>query len=214
MLEQLPGVEWKLLFSLSRWGGVRVPSEPKLLTWADVDWEQQRLTIHSPKTERYAGHETRQIPVFPEIATLLRDAFEQAAEGEQYVLPMLQDRTGAALRKPLMAAIRRAGLEVWPRLWANMRSSRQTELEQHLPTFAVCAMLGNNERTASKHYLQLTDDHFTKALHIPVQQVSEQDCKGVQADEAKPASQPNAVGCGTPEDKRMTPTGFEPVLPG
>ncbi len=42
-------------------------SEVRQLAWADVDWEQQRILIRSPKTERYEGRETRWIPVFPEL---------------------------------------------------------------------------------------------------------------------------------------------------
>ena len=116
VLEELPNNEWKLLFALSRWGGLRVGSEVRLLTWGDIDWERQRILIHSPKTERYEGRETRLIPMFPELAELLDKRFDEAAEGDVLVLPMLKGKTDAALRGPFEGAIERAGLKQWPRL--------------------------------------------------------------------------------------------------
>jgi hypothetical protein len=63
-----------------------------------------------------------------------------------------------------MKIIRRAGLEPWPKLWQNLRASRQTELEKEFPLHVVCAWIGNNERTARKHYLQVTDEHYDQAV--------------------------------------------------
>jgi integrase len=163
VLAELPGTQWPLLFALSRWGGLRVGSEVRRLTWADILWDQQKMNVPSPKTEHHAGHEQRMVPIFPELAKLLADRFEEALPGETLVLPMLVGRTDAALRGPLLRAIKRAGLTVWPRLWHSMRGTRQTELENEFPSHVVCAWLGNSEAVARAHYLQVTDDHFAKA---------------------------------------------------
>jgi len=45
----------------------------------------------------------------------------------------------------------------------TMRSSRQTELEQHHPTYKICTWLGNTPQVAHKHYLTVTDDDDTDA---------------------------------------------------
>ena len=37
VLDRCPDSEWKLLFALARFGGLRCPSEHLGLTWADVD---------------------------------------------------------------------------------------------------------------------------------------------------------------------------------
>lgn len=105
VLAELPTSEWKLLFALSRWAGLRVGSEVRRLTWGDVDWERQRLLVHSPKTEHHAGRETRLVPIFPEWAPLLDQRYAEAADGETFVLPMLIGRTDAALRATLERAI-------------------------------------------------------------------------------------------------------------
>ena len=164
VMDKLPDANWRLLFALGRWGGLRTPSEPRVLTWQDVDWENRRLIVKSPKTEHHAGHAQRLIPLFAEIEEPLREVFEQAPDGSLYVLPFLRDRTGAALRKPLEKAITAAGLTAWPRLWHNLRASRQTELESHHPSHVVCSWLGNSEAVAQKHYLQVRDSDYDKAL--------------------------------------------------
>ena len=58
----------------------------------------------------------------------------------------------------------RAGVEVWPKPFQNLRSSRQTELEQEHPTYVVCEWLGNTPGVAFKHYLTVTDDDYQKAV--------------------------------------------------
>ena len=60
--------------------------------------------------------------------------------------------------------IKRAGLVAWPRAWHNLRSSCQTELTEKFPSHVVSAWLGNSERIIEKHYLQVLDSHFAKAV--------------------------------------------------
>ena len=163
VLEQLPNNEWKLLFALSRWAGLRVGSEVRRLRWQDIDWAKNRFLVHIPKTEHIKGRETRLTPLFPEVATLLAERLELAEDGAELVLPMLVGRTDASLRATVQRAAKAAGVRQWTRLWHSMRSSCQTDLEQRFPTHVVCSWLGNNEATARKHYLQTTDADFDRA---------------------------------------------------
>lgn len=50
VLDACPDAEWRLIVALSRYGGVRCPSETLALRLDDVDWEKGRVRIHSPKT--------------------------------------------------------------------------------------------------------------------------------------------------------------------
>ena len=68
------------------------------------------------------------------------------------------------MRTQFERIIRRAGLEPWPRLFHNLRASRETELAERFPIHVVCAWLGNTPDIARKHYLQITDEHFQRAL--------------------------------------------------
>ena len=71
VLDACPDAQWRLLFALARFGGLRVPSEPLGLRWQDVNWERERILIHSPKTEG-KGKATRVIPLFPELRPFLK----------------------------------------------------------------------------------------------------------------------------------------------
>jgi integrase len=164
VLDCCPDAQWRLLFALSRYGGLRCPSEHLALRWIDVDWERNRIRVRSPKTEHHPGGESRMVPLFPELAPYLRDVFEEAEDGAEYVIERYRN-AGVNLRTQLLRIIDKAGLKQWPRLWQNLRSTRETELAEEYPLHVVCAWIGNSQPVAAKHYLQVTDDHFERAAN-------------------------------------------------
>jgi integrase len=172
VLAACPDAEWRLLFALSRYGGLRCPSEHLLLRWADVDWARGRMLVRSPKTEHHEGGDARSVPIFPELLPYLRDAFEAAEAGAEFAIARYR-HSNVNLRTQLMKIMRRAHVTPWPKLFHNLRSTRQTELEEQYPTHVVCAWLGNSVAVARKHYLQVTEEHFEKAAHNPAQHPSE-----------------------------------------
>ena len=165
VLEACPDAQWRLLFALSRYGGLRCPSEHLSLRWGDVDWERNRITVHSPKTERHEGRESRQIPIFPELRPYLEEIYFAALEtGELPEYVITRYRSGNAnLRTQLERIIRRAGLEPWVKPFQNLRSTRETELAEQFPIHVVCAWIGNTQAVAAKHYLQVRDEDFQRA---------------------------------------------------
>ena len=174
VIDACPNAEWRLLVALSRFGGVRTPSEALTLKWDDIDWVGNRMTVHSPKTEHHIGKATRVVPIFAELRPYLEDVLALAPDGAVFVLPSLQreaaqrgDWRAVNLGTRFRKIVKRAGLTPWPRLWHNLRASRQTELEEQFPSHVVCAWLGNSEAVARKHYLQVLDSHFQKAARIP-----------------------------------------------
>lgn len=177
VLAACPDTEWKVIFALARFGGLRCPSEVLALGWSDVDWENRRIRVRSPKTERFEGRDSRIIPLFPELEEPLEALWELAEPGTVHVVNRYRS-TNANLRTHLQRIIERAGLTPWPKLFQNLRSSRETELAETLPLHVVCSWLGNTALVAAKHYLQVTDDHFaqaltsTSALQNPVQQTA------------------------------------------
>ena len=160
VLDACPDNVWRLIFVLSRFGGLRCPSETLELKWCDIDWAANRIVIRESKTK------TRMIPLFPQIRPYLEWAFDAAPEGDEYVI---QRYRGAEsnLRTPLLRILSRAGLSAWPRLFHNLRASRETELVREHPIHVVCAWIGNSERVARRHYLQVTDADFEKATSNP-----------------------------------------------
>lgn len=164
VLEHLPSDEWRLLVVCARWLGLRTPSEPKRLTWADIDWAGGAIRVRSPKTEHHEGKAERIVPMLPEVEPFLQQVFEQAPEGSMLVFPMLNEgKTAQALRNPLKNSIRLAGLTEWPRLWQNLRASAETDLAAKYPLASVCKWIGNSPAIASKHYLSARDADFEAA---------------------------------------------------
>ncbi len=161
VLEACPDAEWRLIVALARFGGMRTPSETIGLPWRDIDWDRSRFTVTSPKTKKQ-GKPWRVVPLFPELRPFLTEAFEQAAEGSEFVITRYRDRN-CNLRTQLLRILRRAGVEPWPRLFQNLRASRETELTNKFPLHVVTAWLGNTPKVASQHYLQVTDEHYNNA---------------------------------------------------
>lgn len=171
ILAACPDHHWRLIVALARYGGLRCPSEVLSLRWQDVDWESSRIVVQSPKTEHHPGKATRTIPLFDELHDHLQTSFELAPEGAVYVIDERFRRSAMGksgwrncnLRTTFEKIVRRAGLEPWPRLFHNLRSTRQTELAEDFPSHVCCAWLGNSEDVARQHYLQVTDEHFKAA---------------------------------------------------
>ncbi len=168
VLEACPDAQWRLLFALSRYGGLRCPSEHLILRWTDVDWERNRITVHSPKTEHLEGKESREIPIFPELRPYLEAVYFAALEtGELPEHVITRYRCGNAnLRTQLQRITRRAGLKPWPKPFQNLRSTRETELTKSFPIHVVTAWIGNTVKVAMKHYLQVTDADFDRAAGV------------------------------------------------
>ena len=52
----------------------------------------------------------------------------------------------------------------WPKLLYNLRSSRRTELQELFPDHVVNKWLGHSGQVAERHYLQVTDEHWSRAV--------------------------------------------------
>jgi integrase len=169
VLDACPDAQWRLIFALSRYGGLRCPSEQVKLTWGDINWDGKRMTVHSPKTEHHPNGKTRVVPLFPELLPHLEAAYNEASEGTEYVITRYRD-TKTNLRSMLLPIIAKAGLEPWEKLFQNLRATRETELAEIYPMHVVCAWIGNSPAVAAKHYLQVTDAHFAEAAQNPAQQ--------------------------------------------
>ena len=162
VLDACPDAQWRLIFALSRYGGLRCPSEHLSLTWGDVDWEHGRMTVRSPKTEHHPGGDCRVIPIFPELLLHLEAVWEETDPGVESVITRYRQKN-VNLRTQLLRIMAQAGVKPWPKLFHNLRASRETELCESFPLHVVCAWIGNSAVIAAKHYLQVTDDHFESA---------------------------------------------------
>jgi integrase len=166
VLAACPDDEWRLIFALARYGGLRVPSELVGLKWDDIDWKAGRFTVTCIKTKHHEGRELRLVPIFPELRPYLEAWRNQAPEDSTWVIG--RSRSGKAnLRTQMLRILKRAKIRSWPKLFQNLRSSRETELMAAYPAHVVCAWLGNTPKVAMKHYLQVTDDDYRRAAGSP-----------------------------------------------
>lgn len=69
-----------------------------------------------------------------------------------------------SLRTTFLKIIARAAAKPWPRLFHNLRASRETELAELFPLRVVYEWIGDSKAVAYKHYLMTTEDHFKAAI--------------------------------------------------
>ena len=79
------------------------------------------------------------MPLFPELRPYLEEAWELAAPGAAHVITRWRD-SEKNLRTGLLRILRRAGLKPWPRLYQNLRSSRETELAETIHVVAPAVL--------------------------------------------------------------------------
>src|SRR5262249_39340983 len=130
-----------------------------------------------------------------------------APEGAVHVITRYRD-ANQNLRTQLNRIIARAGLEPWPKLFHNLRASRETELAGTYPLHIVCSWIGNTERIAQKHYLQVPDHYFTQAAAPTSQNTSHDDPKTSQN-----TSQHRTRTEHAPNEKTPVFPGFSAISP-
>ncbi len=220
VIDAAPDAQWRLIIALSRYGGLRCPSEHLALRLADVDFAAGKMTVRSPKTEHRPGKEFRVLPIFPELRPYLEDVCELAEPGTEFVITRYRNGN-ANLRTQFLKIIARAKLKPWEKLFHNLRLSRQTELAAEFPLHVVCEWLGNSKLVAQEHYLRVTDADFEAATsgiaslkvaqNVPQKGVKSRRSKA-QGEQPKHEKTPeNAVFAANSGVGRMVATGLEPV---
>ncbi len=202
---------WRIIVALSRYGGLRCPSEVLSLRWQDVDWEAGRIVVQSPKTEHHVGKASRAIPLFAELRPILAEAFDLAPDGAVYVVDgnhreaanTASGWRNCNLRTQFERIVKRAGLQPWPRLFHAMRASRETELAKEYPIHVVTAWLGNTPRIALKHYLQVTDADFERAAQATKEGGAESGARSAQ----NAAQRGRAAKGGESQEEGANPVG-------
>jgi integrase len=224
VLDSCPDAQWRLLFALSRFAGLRCPSEHVELRWADIKWGENRFLVRSCKTEHHIGGEFRYVPLFPAVKKYLDEVFAQAEPGEEFVITRYRSKN-QNLRTQLTRIIEKAGLKPWPKLFHNLRANCETDLVEVWPEHVVCSWLGNSRIVARKHYLRVNDDHFARASgEVPAppalnqaQQSTEtlrNEQKPTNGDEQKSLDFPDdAIPCEVLQNTEMSVLGFEPRTP-
>ncbi len=201
ILAACPDEQWRAIVALSRFAGLRCPSEIVALRWGDVNWERGRLMVRSPKTAGHEGHAVRVVPIAPELRPILQNLFDAAEPGAEAIVPRLRD-PAMNLRTQFERIIAKAGIKPWPRLFHNMRASCACDWVERFPGHVVAGWLGHSPLIAAQHYLQTRDAHFDLAA-------------GIGEAAANPATNPATharSSASTPEQARREKPGKQAVF--
>jgi hypothetical protein len=136
-------------------------------------------------------------------------------------IPCVTCDAGVNWRTHMLRIISRAGLESWPRLFHNLRATRQTELTNRYPQHVVCRWMGNSHAVAQEHYLRMTDEHFEQAT-IAVDEAAQNAAQYTfvnarKGKESKPAIvviPEGNEGLRTDTSVPVLPSGIEPLTSG
>ena len=154
VIDACPNAEWRLLVALARFGGLRNPSETMALEWKDVDFVNE--TINVPGSKGKNGEiRWRTIPIYPELLEPLREAFNPT-----HIKCVEIAGTCAWRRKKFKQIIKLAGVDAWPRIWHNLRATRDTELSAELPAHEVARLMGNSVKVSEEHYKMINPANF------------------------------------------------------
>ncbi len=158
--------EFRCLIAMVRFLGLRCPSEVLALSWNDIDFVSNRVTIRAPKTG------DRDIPLFVEVRPYLQVLHDERTVGIDTpltapVITRYRD-TNANLRTRLLKTIKRAKVERWERAFHNMRASRVMECADNFPAHVCATWFGHSELIAIQHYLKTTNEHYERAVAGPV----------------------------------------------
>jgi integrase len=169
LLDACPCQDWRVIIALVRIGGLRCPSEVLQLRWEDVNWEHNKFYVRSPKTEQHEGKEGRWVPLFPELKQELETLFlSPLSKRKEFVINRYRDAS-QNLRTTFEKIVKRAGLEVFPSPFRNLRMTRSNEVYRKYGAFKESQWIGHSGRIRADHYLMLTDDDFQEASQWAVQ---------------------------------------------
>jgi integrase len=161
-----PDNDWRLIFALPRYGGLRFPSEVEGLRWSDVDWVESRFTVHEKKVEHHPGRGRRVVPIFAELRPHLERAYRERAPGAVYVVP--RARGGGNLGTQAKRIVKKAGVDVWDKLFVNLRGSCSDDLERlGVAEKAINAWIGNTARMRQRHYHSVRPEDWAAVTGNP-----------------------------------------------
>jgi hypothetical protein len=114
----------------------------------------------------------------------------------------------------------------WPKLFHNLRASRETELASEYPIHVVCNWIGNTAAIAAKHYWTVRDQDFERASQCGAksgaraaqnraQQPSARNVQGFAKETEVKADcgdmRAEAVACRDKQNYLLPPRGLEPL---
>ena len=178
---------WRSLLSVAYGSGLR-RGEILNLTWADIDFENQRIHVQTKPSSRRLiewepkDHENRVVPMSGESTQLLADVQAECEEGYAYIFisparfRRIKQREAAGrwnarsepvnnLGRDLDVIRRRSGIA--PCTLHDLRRSAITNWAQRLPIQVVQQLAGHsNISTTRKYYLSVRPEDLASASRV------------------------------------------------
>lgn len=170
MIEVAPGAKWRAIIALARYVGLRIPSELQTLKWGDIKWSDSKdetalIKITDTKRSGHKGLGTRISPLWKEAEKELRTLYDESPEGQEYIFPGI--KTSSNLRTTMEKIILMAGLQLYPRIFHNLRKSCETEYDRRgVPQRTYCHWIGHSPTMAEKHYIIYDETDIEKGINI------------------------------------------------
>ncbi len=154
----------RIILALARFAGLRIPSELSQLNWTHYDVSEN--TLSALNNNKQGEDHRKTIPVWPILEKYLQEHWEETAEKSESIVTQETLRvTAAAIRGRAERVIKKAGFQLWPRLFQNLRSSFENDLKRSgIPLADVAEMLGHSEKVQAESYLKLSKKDIDQAL--------------------------------------------------
>lgn len=156
--EQCSTWEQRAILTLTRYGGMRSPSEVVRLKWSDIDWEKRSIFVISAKPNANP-YRRRLVPLFPAVRRVLEEAIPNSSK-YGYIVTGCQETAGTCFGAWFSRLVQKAGMDRIPRPFDNMRSSRATELYHEFGQVHTMAWMGY---ASIDHYRLLSVHHPLEA---------------------------------------------------
>ena len=169
VFEAMPDNKWRLIFALARYAGLRIPSEINDLRWEHIDWAASMMHVPTPKTEHLDGRSSKTVPIFWQLRPHLEAMRDDPLADPVFVVPHRRDHRGkiSNLFTMFRRHLEHAEITPWPKLFQNLRSTRQSELAVEVGEAVACEWIGNTEKVFRAHYHQILPATVAKVTQRP-----------------------------------------------
>lgn len=165
--------EMQCVLALSRWSGLRMPSEAVTLRRSAIDFENNRLKIDDSKRTKRRSRgppKVRELPLFTGLVPYIEPMMRLPRGPHDYLLPTLGGsdaaRTGSLLRNRVYRALDKLGIPRWPKVFHSPRATRETELMEVVGPKAASEWIGNSAAVAVRNYELVRGETWAKALDV------------------------------------------------
>lgn len=174
--------------------------EPLNLQWSDVLWSEGKLRVTATKTSHHESKTIRYAPI-GDVESFLLDAAELRTDDGRMIDQYRQSMSN--LHKPMVSIVEAAGIEVWPNLFKNLRSSCENDwlTAGEAPAHVIASWMGHSVDVQNSHYALVSEAHFEAFNSRPKQ-------SGPFRGPVKPGDHSQCVASGPPDGPETLANAF------